>query len=402
MFKLISHSIQMRFAQGVSIVFIVAVGVAALFAFLLISRGVGDGVAIAEERGGAQILVLPAKADIYRDDDALLFSGAPVNFYMNSDLFAGVQALDGVKRATCQFFAQTLDASCCSALGETRLVGIDAATDWLVPGLLDKTTVWDGRLSDRQVILGSNVEGFASGSGRVRGEDVAVIAVMAPTGTGLDDSIVVSIDYARHLATDALGSERFQEQNGAPSELISAILIDAVPGGEERLRTQLEALRDVRVVKRSEAIERSQEQLRVVFGLLAGMAAAMALASLLQLSARYYAVSWERKSELALYRALGATRGDLLRIICGEAFILTGAGALVGLAGGAGLFALTLVRLESTDSFPFLMPSASAFAISAVAVVLVFAFLTFLAIALPLRRVARIEPSLALQQVDIA
>jgi len=39
-----------------------------------------------------------------------------------------------------------------------------------------------------------------------------------------------------------------------------------------------------------------------------------------------FSLPWDRKGEWGLYRALGATRGDLKRLILGEAAILTGAG----------------------------------------------------------------------------
>jgi putative ABC transport system permease protein len=402
MLKLIGHSIRMRSAQAASIAFMVFLGVAMLFSFILISSGVGDGVATAKERGGAEILLLPAKANNYLSDDALLFSGAPVPLYMSSDLFDKVRGFEGIERTTYQFFAQTLDASCCSASGETRLVGIDTASDWLVPTLLNDVTAWNQQLQDNQVILGSNVDGFEKGSGQVLGDSVTVIAVMVPTGTSFDDSIIVSAGYARRLSANLQGFQRFWEQNGSPFELISAILIDAQPDKAELLSAQLESLRDIRIVQRSNVIERSQHQLQTVFAALAAIAGIMALAALLQLSARYYSVAWERKNELALYRALGATKGYICRLICGEAFILTGVGTGAGLLAGAGLSALVLSQLASVEAFPFLMPSIPALTLMALMVVLSFMLITLLAIIVPLRKLSRIEPALALQQLDIS
>lgn len=402
MFKLISQSIRMRLVQSLSIAFTVCISVAVLLAFLLVNRGVSDGVRLSTERGGAQILLLPAKASDYRDDDALLFTGAPVSFYMSSDLFDQVRNLVGVEHATYQFYSQTLDASCCSATQETRLIGIDATTDWLIPTLLNNPDSWNNHLEDRQVIIGSAVDGFENGSGRLLGNDVTVLGVMAATGTGFDSSIIISADYARHLSENISGYQRFWELNGDPSHLISAILIDAQPGREAQLRAQLETLRDLRIVERSSVIERSQEQLQAVFNVLATVAAVMALVSLLQLAARYYSVSWERKSEFALYRALGATTGNIRWLICGEAIILTGSGLVCGLVAGGGVYVLLLDQLSSAGAFPFLAPSVSTVALIALAVVLLFVVITLLAVIIPLQKIARIEPSLALQQVDIS
>jgi putative ABC transport system permease protein len=391
----------MRWVQSTSIVFMVLLGVAVLFAFMLVGRGANDGLALSEQRAGAQLLLLPAKAGNYLSDTALLFSGAPVHHYMSSELFEEVRELEGVERATFQFFSQTLDASCCSASGETRLVGIDASSDWLVAPLLDDPAALSDGLADGQVIIGAAVDGFEKGTGRLLNNDVVVAAVMAATGTGLDSSIVVSADWARQLAAAIAGYQPFWELNGQPETLISAILLDVQPGREERLEAKLEALGDLRIVERSAVVAQTQQRLRAVFALLAGVAAVMALASLLQLCARYWSLSWERRGEFALYRALGATRGDLRRLICGEAFVLTGAGALLGLLVGGGLFALLLAQLSAAEAFPFLMPSIAVIALIALAVVAAFALLALLAIIIPLQRVARIEPALALQQTDI-
>jgi putative ABC transport system permease protein len=391
----------MRALQSASIVFMVLVCVAVVFAFALIVRGTSDGIQLASQRGGAQLMLLPAKAGNYLRDDALLFSGAPVNIYMDNDVFHEVASLPGVKRATRQFYAQTLDASCCSASGETRLVGIDTQTDWLVATLVAPEAAWSGKLAEREVVIGSEVNGFASGSGRLLGDDITVAAVMAPTGTGMDKSIIVSLQYARALAADAAGFERFWETNGLPEALISAVLIEPEPGEQERLIGRLEALGDVRVVERSNVIERSQQQLQAVFAILLAVGIIAAVASLLQLFGRYSAMPWERKGEFALYRAMGATRGDIRRFIWSETLILAGAGLVGGLVLGAILFGVLLNVLQGGGSYPFVMPSAGICVALVVSVVALVVLLCLLALALPLRRVSRIEPYTALQQMDI-
>lgn len=47
-----------------------------------------------------------------------------------------IRSFDGVERATPQFFSQTLNASCCSATDETRLIGVDFQDDFIVTPLL--------------------------------------------------------------------------------------------------------------------------------------------------------------------------------------------------------------------------------------------------------------------------
>jgi putative ABC transport system permease protein len=63
----------------------------------------------------------------------------------------------------------------------------------------------------------------------------------------------------------------------------------------------------------------------------------------------------ERAAEAALYRALGATRGQIFRVFLGRGLGLAAAGAALGLAGGAGL-AVALVELVNPAWFGWTFP----------------------------------------------
>ena len=54
----------------------------------------------------------------------------------------------------------------------------------------------------------------------------------------------------------------------------------------------------------------------------------------------------ERAAELALLRAIGATRGQVLRLLVGEGGAMGVAGLLLGLAGGAGLAAILILLIN--------------------------------------------------------
>jgi putative ABC transport system permease protein len=58
----------------------------------------------------------------------------------------------------------------------------------------------------------------------------------------------------------------------------------------------------------------------------------------------------ERCAEVALYRALGATRAQAFRVFAGKVLALAGLGVGLGLPGGAAL-AWILVRLVNRDFF---------------------------------------------------
>ena len=130
MLQIIWHSLTRRWVQSLSTLIAVAVSVGILFALCLLYLGVSLGLETGRKRLGADLLVVPANAQV--EPETLLFAGAPLNIYMNKNLEEKVAAISGVRQATPQFFAQTLTEACCSLTNATRLIGFDPGSDWLV------------------------------------------------------------------------------------------------------------------------------------------------------------------------------------------------------------------------------------------------------------------------------
>jgi putative ABC transport system permease protein len=114
---------------------------------------------------------------------------------------------------------------------------------------------------------------------------------------------------------------------------------------------------------------------------------AMALAAVGLYGAIAYSVA-ERTGEMGIRMALGATRGDILRMIVGHGLAL----ALAGLATGA-VVALALTRLMSGLLFQVGAADPASFGASA----LLFAAIAVLASYLPARRATRVDPTEALR-----
>ncbi len=126
-----------------------------------------------------------------------------------------------------------------------------------------------------------------------------------------------------------------------------------------------------------------------VYTLLLGFFAALALA--LAAVGLYGVVSYtvtQRLHELGIRMALGAERGDVLRLVLRQGLSLTLAGTVIGLAGG-----LAVTQLP-THALPGLQPGDPAM-FAAVAVLLIGVALT--ASYLPARRGARVEPVVTLR-----
>ena len=123
-----------------------------------------------------------------------------------------------------------------------------------------------------------------------------------------------------------------------------------------------------------------------LLGIFAAVAISLAAVGIYGLLA--YSVE-QRRQEMGIRRALGATPRDLLSLVLREGLTLTGAGILVGLAGS---FALTralgtlLYHVSPTDPVIF------------AAMALLFLAVALLASYLPARRAIRIDPLIAIRE----
>lgn len=96
----------------------------------------------------------------------------------------------------------------------------------------------------------------------------------------------------------------------------------------------------------------------------------------------------QRRREIGVRIALGATRGDILRLVLGNGMLLTGIGIGIGIAGSIALTRLMqnlLFGVTATDAATFAGVSALLGAVA------------LLATYLPARRAAGVNPTIALR-----
>lgn len=399
MFTLIKHALSMRRTQSLATFLSVVLSVAVVFALVLSFMGVQNGLATSRERLGADLMVVPADAAVDLDQNALLFTGAPANMYMSSDVRERVAAVPGVERTTAQFYGQTLNASCCSASGPARLIGYDAGSDWVMAPWTDQKM--EGALGDAQVVVGTDLADDYAGGGKVLGHNVDLVATLDPTGTDLDGSILMNIDQVRSYVKETSDLAYLWDEYGDPDGLISCVLVDVEDGWRDSVVTDLSTMDGIAVVEATNTVEKVSDQMGTVFSIMAGAAVLLVVATLFQLFARFFSLAWDRRSELALYRALGASRHEVSLLVVGEAGILVGGGVVVGLVLGTLLYLIVPGMLASAGSFPYLAPGLGVSVLVAIAVLALFTLIGLAAVAWPLARAGRVDPSSAMQTGDI-
>ncbi|MDO4289645.1 MAG: FtsX-like permease family protein [Eggerthellaceae bacterium] len=401
--QLIVHSLKMHRVQSASIIVSVALSVMILVTFGLVYGGVMQGLDASEKQGGADVMAIPSDALQYIDDTELLYTGAPAAVYMDESIVDDIASVDGAQRVSPQFYGQTLNQGCCSTTGETRLIGIEKETDFVVSGLVGEEAV--AALDEQSVIIGSGVDGVYDNMLTIYDKKYTVVGVMAETGTGFDASIVGDIDMVRGISRSMEGFAHFWEKHGDPSGLVSCVMIDLDDNDPDGALTRVNAKINLSGVAsplvRSEVVDKSRAQLQSVFLLLVIAAALMAIVTLLQLFARFYSSVWDRKSELALYRAVGASKTDLRKLIVGEVGALVGVGLVAGIVLGFVAQAALLGVMQDGLAFPYVSLGIGPAIALAVVVVLAFALVSFVSIVVPLRQIGQLDPSAAMQQGDI-
>ena len=344
-------------------------------------------------------MVVPSEASTWVTEREILFTGAPISSYMESGMADQIAQVKGVKRVTEQFFGQTIAAECCSTGKETRIIGFDPASDWVILPFADHRV---DHLDEGEIIVGHYANTFPDGTGKLLGHDVKVVAQLVETGSNLDYSILMDIDQLRAISGENEAFQHIWDKYGEPEGLISTVLVDLDDDAVSSLTiNEIRRLGDISAFRRSDVVADSRGTLDVVFTIMLAAGIFLAIATLLQFVARFISSVWERKSELALYRALGATVSKLKVAICGEAFAITGVGSLCGAVLGIGLYYLAYAFLQRLDAFPFSAVPVWMAALFIIGIILVCFAVALLSVIAPLRQVARIDPASAMQQVDI-
>jgi putative ABC transport system permease protein len=229
------------------------------------------------------------------------------------------------------------------------VVGVDAA----LPDGGSRVSVigGDAAAAFRRVLDGAALvseplarrEGLAAGrSVRIEGPggtvEIPVAAVYREYGS---ESGTVLLDLGRfaRLFGDGMPSNAaLYLVPGASAEAAADRLRAALPGEAVLIRTNRSL--------RSEVIA-IFEQTFAVTRLLEAMGLVVAVAGVVL---TLLTAARERRAEVALYRALGATRAQAFRVFAGKGLAIAGLGVGLGLPGGAAL-AWVLVRLVNRDFF---------------------------------------------------
>lgn len=387
-----------RPGQSLVTVLIVLIATCVVAMSCTVASSLERGIALSRERLGADVMVLPVGASTSASE--VLFTAQPINVYLPAHITGSVTAVDGVAAATPQFFTQTVDQSCCSVLGATRVVGIDFTTDFVIRPWVVEDGV-DTLGSDR-ILLGSNAPAVQGDQASILGSVFHVASVLEETGTSVDKTIFMDIDAARTIAAQSPFLSGVW--NGIdPFDSVSCVMVKVAAGSDpvEVADAIVAACPGVVAVVASELIAGVSSQFRAVEMIVFVLLTMLVVVAALALAGRFSALAAVRLRELGLLRTLGAGRATTLLSLVLETGAMTLVGAGVGIAVACVGSWLLVDAMHGVFDMPGSAPTVGVYVVAA-GVALVFAVgLNAVALALPMAKIARSDPQETIARGDL-
>ena len=277
------------------------------------------------------------------------------------------------------------------------MVAYDPATDFTLRPWLDQQS--GGALGPGEVLGGSQV---MVPNGRtnilVYGSPVRLKGNLAPSGTGLDQTLFMTFKTAHEIAH--MSATRAEQELVVPTNQISAILLKLQPGVAPR-DMAARIGRKVPGVTALQSPEFFRGTRRELTGLLRIIFVVLALVWLLSVAVTglvFSLAAHERRRELGVLRALGSPRSVVFRLLLAEAVVLALAGAASGIALCLAIAFWFRGAIVFLLEMPFLFPPPALLAALIAAGLLVALLSVVLAAFVPAWRISRMEPASAMRE----
>jgi putative ABC transport system permease protein len=364
-------------------------------ATVLVVQGAQDSLTRANERLGADIIVVPRGAE--SSVNGALLMGTPTSSWMPEADVDVIASLPGVAAASPQLYLQSLaDAPCCT-VPNMLMMAFDPETDFTLKPWLEREL--GGALAKGDAVGGSNV--FMPSDMEVLelyGYALNLRGYLESTGTNLDRSLFITFDTAHEMAAGSRVAA--VRPLVIPKDSVSSVMVnvdstaspDAVAAGIRR------ALPDAEAVRSPDLFSTYRSQ---IAGLLHGLVIILALTVVLSgvlLALVFSMAVHEKRRQIGVLRALGATRATVLWSLLAEAVVLALAGGLAGVLVATTTVYLFRTLLVRWLGFPFLFPSFGSLAgLLFVGLALTLAVVALAAL-VPAVRVCRQEPAASMRE----
>jgi len=361
----------------------------------LIMRGAETSLQLALDRLGADIVVVPAGASA--QVETALLMGQPAEVWMPEENLQKIAAISGVAQVSPQLFLSTLaDAACCTA-PNMFLVAYDPATDFTIQPWLENKIGSGLKLGE---VVGGDFIFVPEGSLNILlyGYRVTLKTNLEPTGTGIDQTMFFTFDTARDISR--ISQTMAISPLTIPEGSISAVMVKLTPGANTR-DVAISILKKIPDVTPIESLNMFQSYRKQISGLIKSVAVVLGatwMLSLVVIGLVFSMAANERRREMGVLRALGATRSFILFSLLSEAGLLAIVGGVVGVTLSAvGIFVFRRTIIDSLG-IPFMFPDASSLALQLTAGIALTLVSVILSALVPTLRVSQQDPATAMRE----
>jgi putative ABC transport system permease protein len=230
------------------------------------------------------------------------------------------------------------------------------------------------------------------------GYHITLMGNMEPTGTALDASMFLTFETAHDIARISLTMA--EQPLEIPPDSISAVMVRLEPGSDPDA-TALEIMHVVPDVTPIASLDLFRAYRNQMSGLRTAVVAMMGITLFLSVGLIGLVFSMaanERRRELGVLRAMGATRGFVFQSLLTEAGLLALAGGLAGI--GLAVMAIYLFRqlIITSLNLPFLLPEIPTLLVQVLAGLAVALISVTVAALFPAYRISRLDPSIAMRE----
>ncbi len=350
---IVIQNVRRKFFRSVALILSVAIAAATLFSGTIFVSSVLKSVELGAQRLGADVIVVPA--DYKGEPETTLLSAKPSASYMSMDVLDKILQVDGVEKASPQVFIKSAEASCC-AQWDLLLVGFDPKTDFTlrpwVSNLLKKP------LGKHDIIIGGAYYWGPGVQLYFYGQRFTIVGKLPTLNIDyFDHSAFLPIETVYEMAEESRVREDVVDLNLQRGQ-ISAVLVKVREGMDpKRVAVRINyAVDGVKAIPASKAVSTVKTQL---FSLLKGLFALSAviwIIAVVMISAVFSMIVNERKRELGLLRAMGATKGFVFKEIIAEALFITTLGGILGVVIGFAAFHAFKNNVAKALAIPAILP----------------------------------------------
>jgi putative ABC transport system permease protein len=351
-FRLITANLMNRPYRNIATILAFAIIAATLFSAQYLMSGAQQSLDAGITRMGADIMVVPAEYNAKAE--TVILMGEPSTFFFNDSGFDKISKITGVAKASPQIFVATLfGQACCS--GPVQIIAMDPTNDFTVSAWLKENP--GVALGKDDVIVGSKITGDIGSDLLFYGHSFHIVGRLAQTGMGVDMAVFTRTEDA-YVMADESGIKAVRKLT-IPRGMVSAVLVKLEPGtSQTAVASEIQAkIPGTKTITPNGLLSTVAMQLGEVTRLLYGSTLAVTMVSIPLIGVISAMVAHERSREIAIMRAIGATKAYVVRLILAESFSISIVGGLIGIGTATVILILFQDFITFSLKIPFIIPS---------------------------------------------